>query len=45
MSENHACGIMTGQCAKIGPPASSVLKQYLYLVVEVFLVLGWLAEC
>jgi len=44
-SENHACGIMEGRFGKICPLASSVLKQYHFLVVEVFLFFCWLAEC
>jgi len=43
-SENLVCRIMKGLCGKIGPPASSLLKQYHFLVVEVFLFHGWLAE-
>jgi len=44
-SENNACGIMEGRCGKICLPASSVLKQYHFLVVEVLLFLGLFTEC
>ena len=44
-SENHACGYMEGPCWKICPLASSVFKQYHFLVVEVLLFLGLFTEC
>jgi len=43
-SENNACGIMEGRRGKICPPSSSVLKQYHFLEVELFVFLGLLTE-